>query len=99
MKEIIKKDAPQYIIFRKNNNGKEYYDGANLYGKDSDGVLRIAKAKWSKEFHSAYATYDFDKMNEILNGMHKYGEIEKGYHYFIAKIQTTTAIINYIEQK
>ena len=68
MKEIIKKDAPQYIIFRKNNNGKEYYDGANLYGKDSDGVLRIAKAKWSKEFHSAYATYDFDKMNEILNG-------------------------------
>ena len=99
MKEIIKKDAPQYIIFRKNNNGKEYYDGANLYGRDNDGVLRIKKTKWSKEFHLSHARYDFDRMNDILDGMYKYGEIEKGYDYFIAKIQTTTAIINYIEQK
>ena len=28
----------------------------------------------------------------------KYGEIEEGYNYVIAEIQTTTAIVNYIEQ-
>lgn len=92
MKEIIKKDAPQYIIFRKNNNKKEYYGGANLYGRDNDGVLRIAQTRWSKEFHSEHVTYDFDRMNDILDGMHKYEEIEKRYDYFIAKIQTTTTI-------
>ena len=36
-------------------------------------------------------------MKDILDGMRKYGEIEKGYNYVIAEIQTTTAIINYVE--
>ena len=61
--------------------------------------MRVAKTKWSKEFHSIHTTYDLDRIKDILNGMRKYEEIEKGYNYVIAKIQTTTAIINYIEQK
>ena len=38
------------------------------------------------------------KMKDILDGMRKYGEIEEGYNYIIAEIQTTTKIVNYIEQ-
>ena len=99
MEEIIKRTESQYIIIREKGNGKEYFDGANIYGRDNAGILKVSKTKWSKEFHSSYATYDFDRMNDILNGMRKYREIEKGYNYVIAEIQITTAIINYIEQK
>lgn len=99
MKEIIKRTKPQYIIIRRKGDEKEYFNGANIYGRDNVGILRVAKIKWSKEFHSIHTTYDLDRIKDILNGMRKYGEIEKGYNYVIAKIQTTTAIINYVEQK
>lgn len=96
MDEIIKRTDSQYIIIRGKGDGKEYFDGANLYGRDNDGVLRVAKTKWSKEFHSIHASHDLVRIKNILDGMHKYGEIEKEYNYVIAEIQTTTAITNYI---
>ena len=96
MEEVIKRTDSQYIIIRGKGDGKEYFDGANLYGRDSDGVLKVAKTKWSKEFHSVHASHDLDRIKNILDGIRKYGEIEKGYHYVIAEIQTTTTIINYI---
>lgn len=97
MKDIIKRSKPEYIIVREKGDGKEYFDGANIYGRDNVGILRVSKTKWSKEFHSMYTAYDLDRSKNILDGMRKYGEIEKGYNYVIAKIQTTTVIINYIE--
>ena len=97
MEEIIKRTESQYIIIRGKGDGKEYFDGANIYGRDNVGILKVSKTKWSKEFHSIRTTYDLDRMKDILDGMRKYGEIEKGYNYVIAEIQTTTAIINYVE--
>lgn len=96
MEDIIKRTEPQYIIIRGKGDGKEYFSGANLYGKDNDGVLRVSKTKWSKTFTPISATYNQDRMKDILDGMHKYGEIEDGYNYIIAEIQTTTAIVDYI---
>lgn len=99
MDDIIERAKPQYTIVRGKGNDtrKEYFDGANLYGRDNDGVLKVAKTKWSKEFHSIRASHDLVRIKNILDGMHKYGEIEKEYNYVIAEIQTTTAITNYIE--
>lgn len=98
MEDIIKKSEPQYIIVRGKGDGKEYFCGANLYGKDNDGVLRVSKTRWSKTFTPISATFNQNRMKDILDGMQKYGEIEKGYNYVIAEIQTTTAIVNYIEE-
>lgn len=97
MEEIIRKDDFQYIIVRGKGDEKEYYDGASLYGRDNDGILKVSRVKWSKTFTPIHASYDKIRMENILEGMRKYGEIEKGYNYVIAEIQTTTAIINYIE--
>ena len=99
MKEIINRIEPKYIIIRRNGEGKEYFSGANIYRRDNDGVLRVSKTKWSKIFNPMSATYSLDRMKDILDGMRKYGEIEEGYNYVIAKIYTTTTIVNYIEQE
>lgn len=98
MEDIIKRNEPQYIIIRGKGDGKEYFSGANLCGKDNNGVLRVSKIKWSKTFIPASATYNKDRMKDILDGMRKYGEIGDGYNYAIAKIQTTIAIVDYIEE-
>ena len=97
MEEVIKIDPRQYIIIRENGDGKEYFCGANIYGRDNDGVLKVSKPNWSKTLIPIGGMYYEGKMRDILNGMRKYGEIEDGYNYVIAEIQTTTAIINYIE--
>ena len=39
------------------------------------------------------------RMKDILDGMRKYGGIEKGYSYVIAETQVTIAITNYIDEK
>ena len=96
MEEIIRRDDFQYIIVRGKGNGKEYYDGANLYGRDNAGILKVSKVEWSKTFTPIHASYDKIRMENILEGMRKYGKIEDEYSYFIAEIQTTTAIISYI---
>lgn len=98
MKDIIKINEPEYIIVRRKGDEKEYFNGANIYGRDNDNVLRVSRTKWSKGFYSMYTTHDLDGTKDILNGMRKYGEMEEGYNYAIAKIQVTTAIISYIEQ-
>lgn len=95
MEEIIKRTEPQYIIIRRKDDIKEYFCGADLYGTDNDGVLRVSKTKWSKTFTPISATYRRHRMRDILNGMQKYGEIEDGYSYAIAEVQTTTVIVNY----
>ena len=97
MEETIKRTKSQYIMIRGNDKDKEYFSGADLYGKDNDGILKVSKTRWSKIFIPMGATYNRNRMKDILDGMRKYGEIEKGYNYVIAEIQTTTAIINYIE--
>lgn len=107
MEEIINRTKSQYIIIREKNGEKEYFDGANIYGRDNDGVLRVSKTRWSKIFNPMNeinkifkpmsAIYDYNKMKDILNGMRKYKEIKDGYNYIIAEIQTTTAIVNYIK--
>ena len=99
MEEIIKRTKSQYIIIRGKGEGKEYFSGANIYRRDNDGVLRVSKTRWSKIFTPMSATYNYNRMKDILDGMRKYGEIEKGYNSVIAEIQTTTAIVNYIEQE
>ena len=96
MREIIYKEPSEYIIIRDKGDGKEYFNGANIYGRDNDGVLRVSKTKWSKEFHSFHAASDLDSMKDILNGMYRYGETEEEYNYVIAKIQTITEIVKYI---
>ena len=96
MKDIIKISEPQYIIIREKDNRKEYFSSANIYGKDDNGVLRVINPKWSKRFLPISSAYNLNRMKEILNGMYKYGKIENQYTYVIAKIQTTTAIIDYI---
>lgn len=95
MEEIIKRSESQYIIVRGKGDGKEYFCGANLYGIDNDGVLRVSKTKWSKTYTPISATYRKYRMKDILDGMQKYGEIEDGYSYAIAEVQTTTVIVNY----
>lgn len=97
MKGIIKINEPEYIIVRGKGDGKEYFDGANIYGRDNVGILKVSRTKWSKEFHSIHTTYDLDRMKDILDGMRKYGEMEEGYNYAIAEVQITTAITSYIE--
>ena len=98
MEEIINRTKSQYIIVRNKDNEKEYFNGANIYGRDEDGVLRISKTKWSKTLKPMSAKYSLDRMEDILNSMKKYKEIEEGYNYVIAEIQTITTIVNYIEQ-
>ena len=39
MKEIIKRTKSQYIIIRRKGDGKEYFNGANIYGRDNVGIL------------------------------------------------------------
>ena len=51
----------------------------------------------NKIFKPMSTIYDYNRIKDILNGMKKYKEIEKGYNYIIAEIQTATAIVNYIE--
>ena len=76
MEEIIKRTKSQYIIIRGKGEGKEYFSGANIYRRDNDGVLRVSKTRWSKIFIPMSATYNYNKMKDILDGMRKYGEIE-----------------------
>ena len=96
MEEIIRQTPSQYIIIRKKGEETEYFSGANIYGRDNDGVLRVSKTTWSKTINPMRAPYNQDKIKDILDGMRKYGEIEEGYNYIIAEIQTTTKIVNYI---
>ena len=98
MEEIIRQNPSQYIIIRKKGEETEYFSGANIYRRDNDGILRVSKTTWSKTINPMRAPYNQDKMKDILDGMRKYGEIEEEYNYIIAEIQTTTKIINYIEQ-
>ena len=46
MEEIIKRTESQYIIIRGKGGGKEYFDGANIYGRDNAGILKVSKTKW-----------------------------------------------------
>ena len=96
MEEIIRQTPSQYIIIRKKGEETEYFSGANIYGRDNDGILRVSKTTWSKTINPMRAPYNQDKMKDILDGMRKYGEIEEEYNYIIAEIQTTTKIVNYI---
>ena len=97
MEDIINRSDSLYTIVRGKGDEKEYFDGANIYGRDNVGILKVSKTKWSKEFHSIHTTYDLDRMKDILDGMRKYGEMEEGYNYAIAEVQITTAITSYIE--
>ena len=99
MEEIINRTEPKYIIICENSEGKKYFSGATIYSRDGNGILRVANVRWSKIFNPMSATYNYNRMKDILDGMKKYKKIEEGYNYTIAEIQTTTAIVNYIEQE
>ena len=95
MEEIIRRDESKYIIIRKKGEEKEYYNGGIIYGYDKDKILRVSHAKWSKTFNPIHAVYRLDLAKDIIDGIRKYGRVKC--NYTIAEIQTTTAIINYIE--
>lgn len=97
MEEIINKIESQYIIIREKNNKKEYFNGATIYSKDENGILRISNIRWSETFIPTKASYEQSRMKDILNGMKKYKKIEEEYDYVIAEIQTITTIVNYIK--
>lgn len=105
MEDIIIKTEPKYTIVRSKGYGNEYFCKAKIHGIDKNGVLRISNIKWEKvnKWEKAYIPYDvmymysLNEIKDILNGMQKSGEIEKEYIYAIAEVQTTTAIVEYIE--
>lgn len=96
--QIIEKSNPIYIIARSDKNSKiTYFHGAVLYGRDKEDVLRISKVKWSEKMQPAYAT-NLNRVRDYMTGMEKYHEMEDGYSYFIAKIQTCL-ILEKLEDK
>lgn len=99
MERIIKRASPQYIIIRRKDEKEEYFCGARIGRKDNEGVLRVSEVVWSKTFTPMSASYAYSRMKDILDGMRKYGGIEKGYSYVIAETQVTIAITNYINEK
>lgn len=97
MEEIISVNTV-YTIIRDKGNGKEYFAGISMYGRDKEGILRVARPHWENSFSPAFL-YDFERAEDILKAMKKYEETEKGYSYFIAKIQITNTIIDCVRVK
>ena len=63
-----------------------FFDGCNKYGVDSEGVLRVAKCKWSTVL-SEWRLTTYAKSERLLNGIKKY-DSEKDSHYEIVEIKT-----------
>ncbi|MEE3344382.1 MAG: hypothetical protein VZS44_09850 [Bacilli bacterium] len=69
----------------------KYFDGCKRYGKDTDGILRVSKTKWSDTISLNNATMDYNKAEALLNAIKKY-DFEKGIKYGIATITVTKRV-------
>lgn len=70
----------------------QFYAGCTKYGKDSDGILRVSKTKWTSECnYNMYATHHKKTAEDLLAGILKY-DSSKGVKYNIATVCIDTKI-------
>lgn len=81
-----------YIIIREKDGKTEYFFGANIYGRDADGILKVNFPTWHDSFYQK--SKDAERMKDILDGMFKYGAVDAGYRYSVVKIQTVSTIVD-----
>lgn len=95
MKQIIDTTIPKYIIIRWKGRQLQFFDGAKLYGRDSENILRVSKVKFSDSIHTINLG-NLERYKAIYDGMKKYGEIDNDCLYEIAEIQTEIVVTDFI---
>lgn len=93
--KTIQINDPQYIIIKKNKDNVVFYNGADLYGRDVNHILRMKNIKWSEALNLALAhAFSLERAKEILIGIESYEEKKEDISYHIVKLQLCVQITN-----
>ena len=86
---ISHKKTIRYVPIKFINGEAYYYNGANILGRDKDGILRIWNTKWSKYYSSVHSRRTEKECMDIIVGILKYDYL-KGEDYGCLQVVTNT---------